>query len=672
MPNVNNGAGTGGAMGMNVASVINELSKQNLEAKKQAQQETNKEVKLSKKDSGISGVSKNFKAEKREVKGDEIKGVDLRDKKALDLGSKTVSTSSVAVNTAKVSAFDRKGGGEMGVRNNVNISDNRSHGPKDNSLVRGGGEMGARGSVDVKVQKAEATQSAFNRQGGGEMGVRHSTSVGYNRASSGISESAYGVRGGGEQGVRGNTEVHKTAITSETMHAGGYGTSGGGESSRQSGNPNASLGLGAVTTNRGTQGFGYTSVNSIVNAQETKGYNQKNVRNANRSLRRIKFGREYDDSGAEIKEIGSRPLWAKILIGVSVALAVVLLVMFSYIGYLQLGYKRLYDYRYIEASENKTALVSVNNEYNCISYNLNYGVMDARFSNSSYGGKSTRATSLDMVNGNINGATALITEGPQNNADFYFFQEIDEKSTRSFNVNERQMLTDALGDNYAAMYADTMASNYVFSPITDPLGKTLSGMAMYSKYKVNYSIRRALATDKGLFSKYSSADNCVIVTKLKVLGSDKSLVMINLCLDFVEKASVKEQCLSLVYEIMKHEYVESGNYVVVGGSFGYLLNERCTFNASTPSWCKTLPSVFSEESLAQIGYSLKWQKSALSSKLGTFRDYSKRYIAGTSFEGVSDGFVVSGNIEVTGVRTVASEYQYSAHNPVELKFKLVG
>lgn len=675
MPNsISNGVGNGGARGMDVASVINELSKQNIEAKKHEQQVEKQQpaVKLSKKDSGISGVSKNFKAEKREVKGNENVGIDIRDKKALDLGSKGSNVGKTVEGgapTGNTSAFDRRGGGEMGVRTSANINDNRSHGPKDVSLVRGGGEMGVRGSVDVKMQRTETTTSAFNRQGGGELGVRNSTSVGYNRASSGISETAYGVRGGGEQGVRGNAEVHKTAITSATMNSGGYGTSGGGESARLGANANsASLGLGAIS-NRGAQGFGYSSVNSIVNAKETKGYNSDSVKNANRSLRRIKFGREYDETGEEIKQVGNRPLWAKILIGVSVTLAVVLLILFSYIGYLQLGFKRIYDYRYIEACDNKNTVVSVGSELNCITYNLNYGVMDARFSQSSYGGRSTRATSKDMVNGNITGATALVTEGPQYNADFYFFQEIDEKSTRSFNVNQREVLDTAMS-NYGKMYADTLTSNYVFSPITDPLGNTLAGMAMYSKYKVNYSIRRSLPSNNGFISKYSSNDNCIIVSKLPTSLPGKYLVLINFCLDFKEKSKIKEECLSFVYDIMKTEYVDNGNYVIVGGSFGYLFDERCAFNANTPSWCDVLPANFNEESLAQIGYSINWQKSSLSSKIGTFRDYSRKYVAGASFEGVSDGFIVSGNVEVTGVRTISSEYQYSAHNPVELKFVL--
>jgi len=47
------------------------------------------------------------------------------------------------------------------------------------------------------------------------------------------------------------------------------------------------------------------------------------------------------------------------------------------------------------------------------------------------------------------------------------------------------------------------------------------------------------------------------------------------------------------------------------------------------------------------------------------------YKKGVNFVTVIDGFIVSDNVEVVKCETVDTQYAYSDHNPVLMKFKLI-
>ena len=87
-------------------------------------------------------------------------------------------------------------------------------------------------------------------------------------------------------------------------------------------------------------------------------------------------------------------------------------------------------------------------------------------------GKYSTARSKDIVLENTNGAINTIKDL---NADFMFFQEVDKKADRSYDVNQYQMIMDEFED-YSSVYASNFHSAYLLYPFNDPIGKTEAGI----------------------------------------------------------------------------------------------------------------------------------------------------------------------------------------------------
>ena len=81
-----------------------------------------------------------------------------------------------------------------------------------------------------------------------------------------------------------------------------------------------------------------------------------------------------------------------------------------------------------------------------------------------------------------------------------------------------------------------------------------------------------------------------------------------------------------------------------------------------PDWVKS--SVLHNSELSE-GFRIAADKDN-----ATCRGADIPYEKGVNYTNTIDGFIVSDNVEVVSVNTVNTEYAYSDHNPVILKFKL--
>jgi hypothetical protein len=127
--------------------------------------------------------------------------------------------------------------------------------------------------------------------------------------------------------------------------------------------------------------------------------------------------------------------WWKILLAF---LIVVVLVVGGYFAYVFLTYKRIEDNVDLTVEGNVQEPAQTGKEYTAVSYNIGFGAYTADFTFFMDGGKESRARSkesvLECVNGT--GQTALSFD-----PDLVFFQEVDTNSTRSWHVDESQIIT---------------------------------------------------------------------------------------------------------------------------------------------------------------------------------------------------------------------------------------
>lgn len=413
------------------------------------------------------------------------------------------------------------------------------------------------------------------------------------------------------------------------------------------------------------------------------GFDKEKIKDKNRSVRFRPGEPEQTEADIENEIKKPKPLWLKITIAVVSVIIGCGAIFGAYLGYLQSGHNRVYDWKYLQiVNKNKNNTVMLNTTLDCITYNMSYGIMDPDFTyykaenkmanGSSTKGGSSRATNKDRVIINANGSAELVGKGVNSSVDFILFQDIDVDSTRSYYVDQKEILANSLS-SMAGVFAETGSSNYVISPISSPLGRTDSRMATFSDKYISFRIRYSLPSNSEFMTKYGTNDNCVILTRFKTTGSSM-LSIINVNVGIYEDEDIRQKDLEALLKIMDYELNTKGNYCLVGGSFGYLLNGtdgEFLNNMQSPSWSKNLPDSFNADVLNGIGYSIARDEVAIDQSIGTVRDMSVSYSKGGSFEAVVDGFIVSKNISVENVSVIDNGYLYSSHNPVKISFRLL-
>jgi len=354
----------------------------------------------------------------------------------------------------------------------------------------------------------------------------------------------------------------------------------------------------------------------------------------------------------------------KILKFALILLAVLLLVVLAYLAYVIFTYDRIEDKQPLtiegEASED---IVSLNTEYTIVTQNLGFGAYVQDFTFFMDGGTESRARSEDSVIESINNAMAQI-EGLD--PDFILFQEVDIDSTRSYHVDQYNMLSNKFTD-YSRCKAINYDSAYLMYPFTEPHGASYSSMATFSRFTIDSSLRRSFPISTSL-SKFLDLDRCYSVSRIAVEGG-KELIIYNVHSSaYGGSDEIRTAQMTMLMNDMKAEY-DKGNYVICGGDFNHDFTGDSTqkLNGGLGTldfgWAQPFP-----DELIPDGFSR-----AISYKNGevnpTCRDCDIPYEEG-NFTIIVDGFIVSDNVKVVEVENIVTGFTYSDHNPVVLKFIL--
>jgi len=361
----------------------------------------------------------------------------------------------------------------------------------------------------------------------------------------------------------------------------------------------------------------------------------------------------------------------KALLGIFLAIFIAVL---GYGGYIYFTYDRVSDYYTLQISgeiDDDSKLTQNNGTYTIGTYNIGFGAYLPDFSYFLDGGESTRAKSRESCNRT---ATASANLAMQSNPDFMLFQEVDTDATRSYGVNQDNLLTNVF-EKYNKTYATNFDSAYILYPFTNPVGKNISGMSTYSRYEVNYAVRRSLPVTTG-FSKFVDLDRCYCVNHIPIYSVDgtkysitsKELVIYNVHLSAhgVDK-SVREKQLNELFEDIRGE-IEAGNYVICGGDFNHDLRALEDSEGEFENWAYPFPRSQMPEGTRFAMDDLS--KEAIDALVDSCRDPREAYNVESTKTYMLDGFIVSNNIKVINYEVVDSGFAYSDHQPVMMQFKL--
>ena len=349
-------------------------------------------------------------------------------------------------------------------------------------------------------------------------------------------------------------------------------------------------------------------------------------------------------------------------------LIVIILTLVAYVSYVFIYYYRIDDNLSLEIKQAATAEdVKINQEYTIVTQNVGFGAYVQDYTFFMDGGVESRARSKDLVIETINKASTQVNAL---NADFILIQEVDLDSTRSFHINQKDLFDEVFTD-YSSILAVNYDSPYLMYPIFHPHGASYSSIVTYSKVMMESSIRRSLPISTSL-TKLLDLDRCYTKTKIKT-ENDKYLVIYNTHLSaYGHDESVREGQVRMLFADMKEEY-DLGNYCVCGGDFNHDFtgDSIVKINGENPEgiekldWAQPFPIEILNE-YTGINRCLNYQNDQI---LPTCRNNDEPYKVG-NFTIIVDGFLVSENIEVTYLENIQTDFVYSDHNPVLMKFIL--
>lgn len=348
------------------------------------------------------------------------------------------------------------------------------------------------------------------------------------------------------------------------------------------------------------------------------------------------------------------------------SLAAVLLVFVftvaGYVSYLLISYSRIEDNFALQpVSSGEDSSVLTGTQYTAVSYNIGFGAYSPDFTFFMDGGEQSVAESPESVRELVSGAVAAVKAGKP---DFVLFQEVDYDSTRSYHIDQREMIYGEFS-GFSSVFAENYDSAFLFYPFDEPHGASKAGIITLSRFNISSAVRRSLPISESL-TKFLDLDRCYSVSRIPT-ENGRELVLYNVHLSaYGGSDEIRAAQMNMLFEDMKAEY-EKGNYCVTGGDFNHDFTgdstQKLGGGAVDFGWAQPFPIEMLPDCLVRCDeYS--------SEKLvPTCRNCDVPYKEGNPVF-IVDGFIVSENVRVIALENIDTGFTYSDHNPVRLVFSL--
>lgn len=293
-------------------------------------------------------------------------------------------------------------------------------------------------------------------------------------------------------------------------------------------------------------------------------------------------------------------------------------------------------------------------------WNVGYGALGDNADFFMDGGSHVKTASKSRVLQNIQGQKTALT---RMHPDFVFLQEVDRNSSRSYHINEVTKIASAF-PNDQNIFAQNFKVAFIPYPLP-PIGKVDGGIVTLSDTKVLSSTRIQLPCPFKWPVRLGNLKRCLMVSRVKVKGTDKQLVLVNLHLEAYDNGSGKAAQTRALKKVLNQEY-KKGNYVVAAGDFNQ------TFSNIDSSAYPELKGTWHAGALPVKSFGKNW-RFLMDTNVPTCRSLDKP-LKGNQTKKFQyymiDGFIVSPNIKVIETETQDLGFRNSDHNPVLLQFAL--
>lgn len=336
----------------------------------------------------------------------------------------------------------------------------------------------------------------------------------------------------------------------------------------------------------------------------------------------------------------------------------------AYVAYVLIDYHRLDDNLPLSVSGSRSDAAEAGTEYSLVSWNIGFGAYESDYSFFMDGGTQSWAWSPERLNANLKSIGSVLAG---QKADFYTLQEVDLDSTRTYHTDEKAAMLAALGDT-DSVYALNFDSPFLLYPLTQPHGKSVSGILTATRFEITSSLRRSLPIENSL-KKLVDLDRCYSVSRVPV-ENGRELCLYNIHLSaYTSDGTIADEQLKMLIADMEAEY-RKGNYVVCAGDFNkdLLGDSSVYFGVSTAgyTWAQPLRFDLFDGTDLTVVAPLD-EKNPVPSCRNADGPYNENQYVLTI-----DGFLVSDNVSVAAAEVVDTGFAYSDHNPVKMTFTLKG
>ena len=313
--------------------------------------------------------------------------------------------------------------------------------------------------------------------------------------------------------------------------------------------------------------------------------------------------------------------------------------------------------------------VAAGDTVNVMSWNVGYAALGDNAEYFTEGGKAGRPSSEDRVKENMIG----IAEGIKMvHPNVVFLQDVDTNSLRSYGIDEEENIKSLLNDNGDMDYVSTFAVDHKVDLIPypiPPVGKVNSGIMTLSDFEVSSSTRHQLTNAYSWPASTVKPKRCFMVDRVAVVdesgnATGKELVLVNLHLEAYDSEEDRAAQTKQLKEFLQQE-ADKGNYVIAGGDFNQRFSSVSnTFIEFDDAWkCGTIDAAeFGDDFELIMDNSTASRRYLDMSYADTEKELVQYYL--------TDGFIISKNVEINFYFTIGLEFENTNHNPVVLSVTL--
>lgn len=340
-----------------------------------------------------------------------------------------------------------------------------------------------------------------------------------------------------------------------------------------------------------------------------------------------------------------------------------LLLFLVYLLFLQLSEYRPPALVTLQVSNPHSQAVPINQSLSALTYNIGFGAYTPEFSFFFEGGAHSKAFSTQSAKQNML-ANAHIINALE--LDFLLLQEVDINTPRGGHFDQMAFLQEHIKQPYSYTYAINHYVKFLAFPLLDMSGYVNSGLLTGAKYQVKQAQRINLPAYEQWPERLVFEKPCLTLYRMPT-ENNKELILINTHLSaYDEGGKARKAQLMALNEILTQEYAK-GNYVLVGGDWNHVYPGLDPEHFSKPygielaAYYHPFPVDIFNPKHYQLGGDVS---------LPTNRSVARNYIKHQTYTSVLDWFLLSDNIQIERVQVQQTEFAFSDHQPVLLRFRL--